>query len=98
MKRWFTPERLRLLFAFAGGLLVLNLLSFLFGESPLATLANAIRGSWGTAYGIGQVLFKATPLLFTGLAFHVALRAGLFNIGSEGQLALGSFVGAWLAS
>jgi len=41
------------------------------------------------------VLFKATPLLFTGLAVHVALRAGLFNVGAEGQLAVASLaVGA----
>jgi len=46
------------------------------------------------------VLFKATPLIFTGYAFHVAQRAGLFNIGAEGQLALASLCGgafaAWL--
>jgi simple sugar transport system permease protein len=36
------------------------------------------------------VLFKATPLLFTGIAVDLALRAGLFNIGAEGQLAVGS--------
>jgi simple sugar transport system permease protein len=34
------------------------------------------------------VLFKATPLLLAGLAFDVAYRAGLFNIGVEGQAAL----------
>src|SRR5690606_8880497 len=33
-----------------------------------------------------------------GLAFHVALRSGLFNIGSEGQLAVASLAGTWLAS
>jgi simple sugar transport system permease protein len=59
----------------------------------MATLV--ISGTWGSAYGIGQVLFKATPLLFTGLAVHVALRAGLFNVGAEGQLAIASLaVGA----
>jgi simple sugar transport system permease protein len=48
------------------------------------------EGTWGTAYGAGQVLFKATPLLFTGVAVELALRAGLFNIGGEGQLAIAS--------
>jgi simple sugar transport system permease protein len=43
-------------------------------------------------------LFKATPLIFTGLAFHVALRAGLFNIGAEGQLALASLAATWVAT
>ncbi len=48
------------------------------------------EGTWGTSYGAGQVLFKATPLLFTGVAVDFALRSGLFNIGAEGQLAVGS--------
>jgi simple sugar transport system permease protein len=49
-----------------------------------------VEGTWGTTYGAGQVLFKATPLLLTGFAVDLALRAGLFNIGAEGQLAVAS--------
>lgn len=75
-----------------------NLLSFAFGEAPRDMLAAAFAGTWGTAYGVGQVLFKATPLIFTAVAFQVALRAGLFNIGAEGQLALASLVGAVVAA
>lgn len=71
------------------------ILVFAYGESPRAMTALIASGTWGSAYGIGQVLFKATPLLFTGLAVHVALRAGLFNVGAEGQLAIASIaVGA----
>ncbi len=44
------------------------------------------------------MLFKASPLILTGLAFHVAFRAGLFNIGAEGQLALASLTGAVVAA
>jgi len=48
------------------------------------------------------VLFKTTPLIFTGLAVSLPLRAGLFNIGAEGQLTVGAFltalVGAHAAS
>ncbi len=95
---WLEGNRLRIVFALAGALLLLNLLSAAFGAAPLDTLRGAFAGTWGTGYGIGQVLFKATPLLLTGLAFHVALRAGLFNIGAEGQLALSSLVGAWVGT
>lgn len=76
----------------SGLVLALALVSAAFGQAPVATLGRALAGTWGTPYGAGQVLFKATPLLFTGLAFHVAHRAGLFNIGAEGQLALSGFV------
>jgi len=102
MMRWLKGSSAatgrRIGFAFAGALITLNLISFMFGQAPLDTLVGAITGTWGTAYGIGQVLFKATPLLLTGLAFHVALRSGLFNIGAEGQLALASLVAAWVAT
>jgi simple sugar transport system permease protein len=91
-------EAMPVLLALAGAVLVLNLVAFAFGEAPLATLARAVMGTWGTPYGIGQVLFKATPLILTGLAFEVALRAGLFNIGGEGQLALGGLVAAVVAA
>lgn len=83
--------------ALATAILVLNLLSWGFGEAPWKTLLAAAAGSWGTVYGIGQVLFKATPLLLAGIAVDVALRAGLFNIGVEGQIAIGSLVGTMVA-
>jgi ABC-type uncharacterized transport system permease subunit len=96
--RFSWASALPVVFALAGALLALNLVSAAFGEAPLGTLARIWEGTWGSAYGVGQVLFKATPLLLTGLAFHVALRAGLFNIGAEGQLALGSLAAGFVAS
>lgn len=65
-----------------------------FGESPSELLVMLVRGTWGTPYGIGQVLYKATPLLFSGLSVAFALRAGLFNIGAESQMAVGALVAA----
>ena len=72
------------------GWIAFCVLVWLYGASPRAMAALVFDGTWGTSYGAGQVLFKATPLLFTGVAVDVALRAGLFNIGAEGQLAVGS--------
>jgi general nucleoside transport system permease protein len=74
----------------AVGWLAFCVLVWLYGGSPRAMAALLFEGTWGTSYGSGQVLFKATPLLFTGIAVDLALRAGLFNIGAEGQLAVGS--------
>jgi simple sugar transport system permease protein len=64
------------------------------GQDPLAIYALMLRQSLGTGYGLGQTLFKATPLIFTGLAVALGFRAGLFNIGVEGQLYLGGFAAA----
>jgi simple sugar transport system permease protein len=64
------------------------------GEKPLEIYALLFREAFGTGYGLGQTLFRATPLLFSGLAVAVAFRAGLFNIGVEGQMYLGGFAAA----
>src|SRR3954466_14252741 len=65
-----------------------------FGQSPGAVYRLLLDGTWGNAYGFGQVLYKATTLVFTGLAVGLGLRAGLFNIGAESQLAAGGFCAA----
>jgi simple sugar transport system permease protein len=64
------------------------------GERPLEIYALMAHEAFGTGYGLGQTLFKATPLLYTGLAVALGFRAGLFNIGAEGQLTLGGFAAA----
>lgn len=75
--------------AIVGDVLILS-----FGQSPAAVYHLLIDGTWGNAYGLGQVLYKTTTLTFTGLAVAIGLRAGLFNIGAESQLAAGGFVAA----
>ncbi|PYP80046.1 MAG: ABC transporter permease [Gemmatimonadetes bacterium] len=78
-----------LLAAVVGDVLILS-----FGQSPGAVYRLLVDGTWGNAYGFGQVLYKATTLVFTGLAVALGLRAGLFNIGAESQLAAGGFCAA----
>ena len=75
-------------------LLVGDILILSFGQSPSAVYRQLLEGTWGNAYGLGQVLYKATTLTFTGLSVALALRAGLFNIGAESQLAAGGFAAA----
>src|SRR5204863_7115930 len=67
------------------------------GENPLTIYGLILHACFGTGYGFGQMLFKATPLVFTGLAVAIGFRAGLFNIGVEGQLYLGGFAAALAA-
>jgi ABC-type uncharacterized transport system permease subunit len=75
-------------------LLVGDVLILSFGQSPAAVYKQLLEGTWGNAYGLGQVLYKAVTLTFTGLSVGLALRAGLFNIGAESQLAAGGFAAA----
>lgn len=81
------PPVMALLIALViGDLLILS-----FGQNPAEVYGRMLAGTWGNAYGLGQVLYKATTLTFTGLAVAIGLRAGVFNIGAEGQLAAGAF-------
>jgi simple sugar transport system permease protein len=82
----------------AAAWLAFSLLVWLYGGEPRAVTARLLVGTWGMPYGIGQVLYKATPLLLTGAAVDVALRAGLFNVGAEGQLAIGGLAAAALGA
>jgi simple sugar transport system permease protein len=86
---WLAPIIALLIAAIVGDVLILT-----FGQSPGAVYRLLLEGTWGNAYGFGQVLYKATTLTFTGLSVALGLRAGLFNIGAEGQLAAGGFAAA----
>jgi len=84
--------------ALAVAWIVFDLATWAYGEAPARIAILLWQGTWGTAYGAGQVLFKATPLLLTGVAVEVGLRAGLFNIGAEGQLAVASLAAGVVAA
>lgn len=64
------------------------------GVSPVEVYLRMIRSTLGSGYGFGQVLFRATTLLFAGLAVAVPFKVRLFNVGAEGQLLMGSFAAA----
>ena len=83
----FPPLVALLVALICGDLLIMS-----YGQSPATVYRLLLEGTWGNAYGFGQVLYKATTLTFTGLAVSLAIRAGLFNVGAESQLAAGGFV------
>jgi ABC-type uncharacterized transport system permease subunit len=80
-----------LAFSFGLGAVLIALI----GRNPLEVYGELLGGTLGSPYGLGQVLFKATPLILTGLSCALGFRAGLFNIGAEGQLYVGAFATAW---
>ncbi len=77
--------------ALAIAMVVGDVLILAFGQAPGHVFGMLLEGTWGNAYGFGQTLYKATTLICTGLAVAIPLRAGLFNIGAESQLAAGGF-------
>ena len=76
--------------------LVVSVLVLAIGDSPLNTYRLLIGSAFEWPDGVGYTLFLATPLIFTGLAVAVAFRAGMLNIGVEGQLYVGAFATAWV--
>jgi ABC-type uncharacterized transport system permease subunit len=70
-----------------------------FGEDPIAAYKALFSGAFGSKRGIAETLVAAAPLILGGLAFAIAARAGMFNIGIEGQLMMGglacAIVGAY---
>ena len=78
--------------------LSLSLLLLAFqGVSPLTGLMVLVRGAFGTAWALEDCLIKAIPLFLCSLGVAVAFRLQIWNIGAEGQFALGAVGAAWVA-
>lgn len=81
-----------ILFAFLVGGIVL----YITGYSPFNAYKAMALGAFGDIFGIGQTLMQATPIIFTSLAFLISYKAGLFNIGAEGQFLMGAIASAFV--
>jgi general nucleoside transport system permease protein len=66
------------------------------GANPIDAYVALMKGAFGDMVAFGRTLEKATPLILGGLAVAFAFKAGLFNIGGQGQLLLGAIVAAAL--
>lgn len=73
-----------------------SLIIWAVGYDPILAWTSLLRGAFGDTRRIGDTMLRATPLIFTGLAVAYGFRAGLFNIGAEGQLFLGGLSAAWV--
>lgn len=62
------------------------------GYAPGPALTALVRGAFGSTYAIGATIVRTVPLALAGLAVSIAFRAGLLNIGAEGQLVIGACV------
>jgi general nucleoside transport system permease protein len=103
----FVPVLTTLIAFLAGGLVML-----VTGSDPIATYEAIWKGTglqwifpWTTgadrdlaASNLQQTLIITTPLILTGLAVAFAFRAGLFNIGGNGQYIVGAIAAVWVGS
>ncbi len=65
------------------------------GFNPLIVYGSLFSGAFGNLSNIGYTLSGAIPLLLTGLGIALAFKAGLFNIGADGQYWVGSIATVW---
>jgi simple sugar transport system permease protein len=65
-------------------------------ENPVKVYKIIFSVALGDRNGWGNVFYRATPLIFTGLAVAFAFQCGLFNIGGEGQMVMGGFAITWI--
>lgn len=77
------------------GLLLGAVLMITVGANPLDAYGAMLEGAFGGLDAFGRTLEKATPLVMGGLAVAFAFKAGLFNIGGQGQLLIGASFAAW---
>lgn len=96
LPNWITYGLMPLL-NLAVAFIISGLVVWLIGENPFEALKLLLIGALGRGEGIGFTLFYATNFIFTGLSVAVAIHAGLFNIGSEGQAYLGGLGAALVA-
>lgn len=68
------------------------------GASIGTAYAEMFKGVFGSLFSFTEMLTRATPLIFTGLAAALAFRARLWNIGAEGQLYLGAMAAVAIGS
>lgn len=73
------------------------LLSAAAGMSPARTFHAFFVAPVNDAYGLGELLVKATPLALIGLGLAIGFRSNVWNIGAEGQLTAGAIAGSGLA-
>lgn len=67
------------------------------GVSPLDGYLAMLQGSFGSGMGWASTLQRAIPIVGLGIAIAIAFRAGVLNLGTEGQAVLGALAGGLVA-
>ena len=65
------------------------------GANPLVAYGALLDGAFGSPDRIASTVARSTPFIIGALAVALGFKAGLFNIGAEGQLLLGALTAAW---
>ncbi len=86
---WFAIPSALVIALLLGAVMMLAL-----GANPLVGYQALLTGAFGGSYALGSTAVQAVPLLLVGVGICIAFRANVFNIGGEGQIAMGGLAGA----
>jgi ABC-type uncharacterized transport system permease subunit len=90
--RWVWPA-----VPIVGALVVTSLLLVFFGAAPLEAFRAMYDGAFGDQSKTLSVLAFWIPLLLASTGLLITFRAGLWNIGIEGQIVMGAIAASWIA-
>lgn len=76
-----------------GALLILAI-----GGNPIEAYVYLFQGAFGSSSNVSETIIKSVPLIFTGLAATFAYQCGVFNLGGEGQFAIGAIAGLYVST
>lgn len=95
---WNLQPLLVPLYAILLSFVVGGILIAIIGVNPFDAYWSLLRGMFGSTDRIAASFARSVPFMGSALALAFAFRAGLFNIGAEGQLLVGGLVGAWVGT
>ena len=78
-------------------LILVGILLWIVGVNPVEAYFVMIKRTFGSKLGLSELFVKTTPLILTGLAVTIPMKAGLWNIGAEGQFYMGAFIASFIA-
>lgn len=78
-------------------LILSGILLYLRGTSPVEGILTLFVGGFGSVWALQDSLIKAIPIFLCSLGVAVAFRLQVWNIGAEGQFALGAIGATWVA-
>lgn len=96
--RTFITQTLVLLILAAFALLIGAIAVAIAGKSPVTAFQELLQGALGTRTNIAASITRSIPIIINGVAATIAFKAGLFNLGLEGQMVIGALTGAVFAN
>jgi simple sugar transport system permease protein len=88
---WLTPLIAVALTVLAGAIMFVAM-----GYDPLSSLRSFFISPLESFYGLTELCLKATPLMLCAIGLAIGFRAGVWNIGADGQLIFGAIIGGIL--